>query len=156
EVSRKGAKESPRRNEELSPPLRLGDSFAPLHETYLRNKGAAPPLTLLAQIVADANISSHNETIIVSPASSEEISEILKLASSERWTVVPAGGIMWFKSTANLIISTSRLNQIIEHEPADLIAIAQAGVRLIDFNAKLEENGQWLPLDPPDDGRATA
>jgi FAD/FMN-containing dehydrogenase len=155
EVSRKGAKESPRRNEEFSPPLRLGDSFAPLHETYLRNKGAAPPLTLLAQIVADANISSHNETIIVSPASSEEISEILKLASSERWTVVPAGGMMWFESTANLIISTSRLNQIIEHEPADLIAIAQAGVRLIDFNAKLEENGQWLPLDPPDDGRAT-
>ena len=26
---------------------------------------------------------------------------------------------------------------------------------LADFNAKLRENGQWLPLDPPDDGRAT-
>jgi FAD/FMN-containing dehydrogenase len=36
-----------------------------------------------------------------------------------------------------------------------LIAIAQAGVKLFDFNAKLEENGQWLPLDPPDDGQAT-
>ena len=60
----------------------------------------------------------------------------------------------WFKSTANLIVSTLRLNQIIEHEPADLIAIAQAGVRLTDFNARLSENGQWLPLDPPYDGRA--
>jgi FAD/FMN-containing dehydrogenase len=28
-------------------------------------------------------------------------------------------------------------------------------VTLRDFNAKLAENGQWLPLDPPDDGRAT-
>jgi glycolate oxidase subunit GlcD len=111
--------------------------------------------SFLGQIVGDANISSHNGAIIVTPASAEEISEILKLASSERWTIVPAGGMTWLQSTANLIVSTSRLNRIIEHEPADLIAVAQAGVRLTDFNAKLAENGQWLPLDPPDDGRAT-
>jgi D-lactate dehydrogenase (cytochrome) len=111
--------------------------------------------SFLGQIVGDANISSHNRAIIVTPASAEEISEILKLASSERWTIVPAGGMTWLQSTANLIVSTSRLNRIIEHEPADLIAVAQAGVRLTDFNAKLAENGQWLPLDPPDDGRAT-
>jgi len=61
----------------------------------------------------------------------------------------------WLPKTAGLIVSTSRLNRIIEHEPADLIAVAQAGVKLTGFNAKLFENGQWLPLDPPDDGRAT-
>jgi glycolate oxidase subunit GlcD len=147
EFSRKGAKESQRRKEEFSPPLRLRDSFAPLHETHSTKS--------LAQIVGDVNIASHNGTVTVSPGSAEEISEILKLASSEHWTVVPVGGMGWIKSTANLNVSTHRLNQIIEHEPADLIAIAQAGVRLIDFNAKLEENGQWLPLDPPDDGHAT-
>jgi glycolate oxidase subunit GlcD len=143
EVSRKDAKESPRRIEEFSPPLRLSDSFAPLRETSL------------SQIVGDEYISSSNGTVIVSPASAEEISEILKLASSEHWTVAPAGGMMWFNSRANLIISTLRLNQIIAHEPADLIAVAQSGVTLTDFNARLSENGQWLPLDPPDDGRAT-
>jgi FAD/FMN-containing dehydrogenase len=143
EVSRKGAKESPSRKEEFSPPLRLSDSFAPLRERSL------------SQIVGDEYISSSNGTVTVSPASAEEISEILKLASSERWTVVPVGGMGWIKSTANLIVSTRRLNRIIEHEPADLIAIAEAGVTLTDFNAKLAENGQWLPLDPPDDGRAT-
>lgn len=112
-------------------------------------------VTLLAQITDDANISSHNGTLTVSPASAEEISEVLKLASSENWTVAPAGGMMSLWLTANLIVSTRRLNRIIEHEPADLIAIAQAGVTLTDFNARLAENGQWLPLDPPDDGRAT-
>jgi FAD/FMN-containing dehydrogenase len=61
----------------------------------------------------------------------------------------------WLRSKADLIVSTRRLNQILEHEPADLIAVAQAGVKLVDFNARLAENGQWLPLDPPDDGRAT-
>ena len=80
----------------------------------------------------------------------------MKLADAEGWRVRPAGAMMWPGSPANvIIISTSRLNQIIEHEPADLIAVAQAGVKLADFNTRLEENGQWLPLDPPDDGRAT-
>jgi FAD/FMN-containing dehydrogenase len=56
---------------------------------------------------------------------------------------------------ANIVFSTQRLNRIIEHEPADLVAIAQAGVTLDAFNNALKQNGQWLPIDPPDDGRAT-
>jgi FAD/FMN-containing dehydrogenase len=55
----------------------------------------------------------------------------------------------------HLIVSTQRLNHIIEHQPADLIAITEAGVTLKDFNHALAKNGQWLPLDPPDDGHAT-
>jgi len=147
EFSRKGAEESQRPKEEFSPPMRLSDSSAPSRESQSTKS--------LAQIVGDINISSHNGTITVSPGSADEISEILKLASAERWTVMPVGGMRWIGSTANLIVSTLRLNEIIEHEPADLIAIAQAGVTLNDFNATLAENGQWLPLDPPDDGRAT-
>ena len=81
----------------------------------------------------------------------EELAEIVRSASR----VVPAGGMSWLPETTDQIVSTAGLDQIIEHEPADLIAVAQAGVKLSDFNAKLAENGQWLPLDPPDDGRAT-
>jgi len=113
---------------------------------------------LLAWIVGDEHIASQNGIVSVAPANAEEISEILKLASHEGWRVLPAGNMLWLdrqNKTANLIVNTSRLNQIIEHEPADLIAIAQAGVTLTDFNARLAESGQWLPLDPPDDGRAT-
>ncbi len=83
----------------------------------------------------------------------EELSEVVRSASK----VLPAGGMSWLPNhrSTDQIVSTASLNQIIEHEPADLIAVAQAGVTLRDFNAKLAENGQWLPLDPPDDGRAT-
>jgi glycolate oxidase FAD binding subunit len=58
-------------------------------------------------------------------------------------------------SATNLVISTCRLNRIIEHETSDLIAVAESGVSLIAFNQELSQNGQWLPLDPPDNGRAT-
>jgi glycolate oxidase subunit GlcD len=113
---------------------------------------ASPPArSSLAEIVGDANVSSLNGSVLVSPGSIEELSEVVRFASSVR----PVGGATWLRGDADVLVSTARLNQIVEHEPADLIAIAQAGVKLSDFNAKLLENGQWLPLDPPDDGRAT-
>jgi FAD/FMN-containing dehydrogenase len=84
----------------------------------------------------------------------------MKLASSEGWAVVPAGALTSLDADeplqqTNVIVSTQRLNRIIEHEPADLVAVAEAGVTLKDFNEALRQKGQWLPLDPPDDGRAT-
>src|SRR5262249_42761938 len=108
-------------------------------------------------ILGTQNVSVQRETIVVHPGSDAEITEVMQLAASEGWTIRPAGSMSWLSglTPANLVVSTSRLNRIIEHEPADLIAIAQAGVLLSTFNAELSKNGQWLPLDPPDDGRAT-
>src|SRR5437870_106164 len=56
---------------------------------------------------------------------------------------------------ADLILTTRRMKKIIRHEPADLIATAEAGVSLADFQKHLAQSGQWLPIDPPDDDRAT-
>jgi glycolate oxidase subunit GlcD len=111
----------------------------------------------IAQIVGADHVINQKATLVVHPASVDEIVELMKLASGEGWTVTPAGSMTWLLDAAsrNLVISTSRLNRIIEHEPADLIAVAESGVRLSSFNAELSKNGQWLPLDPPDDGRAT-
>ena len=57
----------------------------------------------------------------------------MKLASSEGWAVVPAGAATWLDAgnplkRINIIVSTQKLNRIIEHEPADLVAITEAGV----------------------------
>ncbi len=84
----------------------------------------------------------------------------MKLAASEGWLVMPAGALTWpdvgrASRRVDIVVSTERLNRIIEHEPADLIAITEAGVSLNNFNHALMKNGQWLPLDPPNDGRAT-
>jgi D-lactate dehydrogenase (cytochrome) len=104
----------------------------------------------IAETSATVVVASPRQPVSKS-VSIEELSEVVRLANR----VVPAGAMTWLPEDADHIVSTAGLNQIIEHEPADLIAVAQAGVTLTDFNAKLAENGQWLPLDPPDDGRAT-
>ncbi len=113
---------------------------------------ASPVIAAPTQVASRrSSVSEFDKSGVVSPGSIEELSDVVRSASK----VVPAGGMTWLPETTDLVVSTAGLNQIIEHEPADLIAIAQAGVTLSDFNAKLAENGQWLPLDPPDDGRAT-
>ena len=128
------------------------------------------PFKRLAEIVGAANVfpaepnprvsASPHLTISVTPASVEETSEVMKLAASEGWTVMPVGAGTWLEVgnqaiPANVILNTTRLHGVVEHEPADLVASAAAGTTLRAFNETLNHGGQWLPLDPPDDGRAT-
>jgi len=116
----------------------------------------------LCGIVGEENVSDSGvePALLVSPSSADEACEALKLASSESLCVVPAGAGKWLHAGnpvchADIILSTRRMNRIIEHEPADLIAIAEAGVRHSDLTEKLNGAGQWLALDPPGDGSET-
>ena len=47
------------------------------------------------------------------------------------------------------MLSTKRLDQVLEHEAGDLTAIVEAGIRVRDLNARLADHGQMLALDPP-------
>ncbi len=98
--------------------------------------------------------------IEVAPASETEAEEILNLAEREQLTVVPAGGGTWLGvgrplERVDVILNTRRLSRIVHHEPADLVATAQSGVALRDFQNHLALSGQWLAVDPPDDGRCS-
>jgi glycolate oxidase FAD binding subunit len=47
------------------------------------------------------------------------------------------------------IISTRKLNGIIDYQPEELFIRAKAGTLLTDIEALLAENGQMLPFEPP-------
>jgi glycolate oxidase subunit GlcD len=101
-----------------------------------------------------------DQTIVASPASEEAAAELLRLAARDSLTVVPMGAGTWLnagnaKPRADIMISTRLLTRFVAHEPADLVASAQAGATLADCQKQFAVAGQWLPLDPPDDGRAT-
>ena len=51
----------------------------------------------------------------------------------------------------DIVLSTARLNRVLEHEPGDLTAIVESGIRLSELRAALAPHGQMLALDPPGD-----
>lgn len=101
-----------------------------------------------------------DRALLLAPGSIAELTEVIKLAVAEDQTIVPAGGATFLEAgnvleRSNLIVTTQRLSTMIHHEPADLVATAQAGLTLREFQNELRQKGQWLPIDPPDDGSAT-
>jgi glycolate oxidase subunit GlcD len=98
--------------------------------------------------------------VVVEPGSAAEVCEVLRLAEVEGWKVVPAGAGAWLdvgdaSRRADVVLKTTRMARLVEHEPADLVATADAGMTLADFNREVGRAGQWLPLDPPCVGAAT-
>ena len=113
-----------------------------------------------ANLKFEANTSETERALLAAPATAGEACEVLRLAAREGLAVIPAGASTWIDSgnplsRADIILTTRRMTKIIRHEPADLIATAEAGVTLSEFQKRLAKAGQWLPIDPPDDGRAT-
>jgi glycolate oxidase FAD binding subunit len=49
-------------------------------------------------------------------------------------------------------LETIGLNQVLEHNPGDFTAVLQAGVSLVDAQARFATEGQWLAVDPPGGG----
>lgn len=72
-----------------------------------------------------------------------EASEAFRRATSAGATVSIG------RSGGEVELSTRRLDEVLEHEAGDLTAIVEAGVRVVDLNARLEATGQMLALDPP-------
>lgn len=98
-------------------------------------------------------VGEEDARVIAYPRSIEEISEMLKLAHAEGWRVVPAGAGTWLEmgnrvAQFHLILSTARMNRVLEYEPSDLTCSVEAGVTLHNFNQQAAEHGQFIPLDP--------
>jgi len=98
--------------------------------------------------------------VVAEPHSELEVSRVLSLANDSKMQVAPRGGgtkLDWGNPPAGLdmILSTTRLDRIIEHAWADLVVIVQAGVTVGRLQTALAEHGQRLAIDPLWPDRAT-
>ncbi|HEX9222968.1 MAG TPA: FAD-binding oxidoreductase [Candidatus Acidoferrales bacterium] len=129
----------------------------------------APPREEIAAIVGAANIRSATQAdqvdgvlpgIVVEPGTQEELGKVLACAGRAGLAVIPRGGgtkIGWGNPPrrADLVLSTARLNGILEHAWADMTATVQAGCKVAQFQRTLAEHGQRLALDALWPERAT-
>ena len=87
----------------------------------------------------------------MNPGSYEEVAAVLRYADKEQLAVIPLGNgdFRWIGNIPrryDIALGVSRLNAIVEYEPADLTITCQAGATLDQLNGPLGHNGQMLPF----------
>ena len=97
---------------------------------------------------------------VVLPTSVQEMQEVLQFAVTQGVSVMPAGagtklGIGNLPQKVDVVLATTRLNSVVEYEPADLTVTVEAGIRLRDLQTELAKHRQYLVLNPPYADRCT-
>ncbi|MFQ5825788.1 MAG: FAD-binding oxidoreductase [Dehalococcoidia bacterium] len=90
---------------------------------------------------------------IVCPTSAKMVSQVMAWADQRRVVVVPrgagtglAGGSI--PAPESVVLSLSRMNRILEIDPANMVAVVQAGVVTADLQTEVEHRGLFYPPDP--------
>lgn len=110
--------------------------------------------------IADYTFDGYVPKAVVLPASVQDVQDVLRFASKKTLSVIPAGagtklGIGNLPQKVDIVLALSRLNRVVEYEPADLTVTVEAGIRLAALQTELAEHRQFLPLDPPYSDRCT-
>jgi glycolate oxidase FAD binding subunit len=98
--------------------------------------------------------------MVAAPGTGEDLAHCLRWARGAGLKVAPRGGgtkLGWGNPPAacDLLLSTTRLNRVLEHAWADMTVIVEAGCRVADLQKTVAEHGQELALDPLWPERAT-
>src|ERR1700741_2096171 len=91
--------------------------------------------------------------MIFEPRNETEVATALRVADNAGLSVIPRGGgtkTAWGNppARADLILSTVRMNQVIEHAWADLTASVESGCTIGTLQNALAQHGQQIAVDP--------
>lgn len=96
----------------------------------------------------------------VAPGTAAELAAVVACARKHHAPLLPYGAaskIHWggLVRGAKLMVSTQRLNRLIEHAVGDMTVTVEAGMPFGQLQALLQAKGQFLALDPAYSDRAT-
>jgi glycolate oxidase len=101
----------------------------------------------------DGTFAEHVPDAVLSPASTAQVSAVLRLANQEQMAVVPRGmasglaaGTVPFGG--GLVLNLTRMNRILEIDCENMTATAEAGVVTSDLAAAVQAEGLFYPPDP--------
>ena len=110
------------------------------------------PDSLRAGTAADS-VCGAQPRLVLEPVNEQQLAAVLRLANDANLVVIPRGGgtkLSWGNSPAraDVILSTARLDKIIEHAWSDLTVSVEAGCTIQKLQNALAQHGQRLALDP--------
>jgi glycolate oxidase len=108
---------------------------------------------LLAYSYDATNLYRHTPDVVVLPQTTEQVSQVLKLANEQRIPVTARGGGTNVSGGSipvkgGIVLCTARMNRIISINKATLVAEVEPGVVLQYFNEELAKEGLFYPPDP--------
>jgi glycolate oxidase FAD binding subunit len=108
--------------------------------------------SIRAATAADA-VCGVQPRLVLEPVNEQQLAAALRFANDANLAVVPCGGgtkLSWGNppSRADVILSTARLDKIIEHPWADLTVSVEAGCTIQKLQSALAQHGQRLAFDP--------
>lgn len=104
----------------------------------------------LASILGQDFVQMEGETLVVFPATAEEVSEVLKRAITEGFKVAVVGNKYkgGFKEEPQIVVSMSRMNKILDLDRDNMLVSVQAGMNTAAFQQELLDKGLYFPPDP--------
>lgn len=102
--------------------------------------------------IAADSVGGVQPQFVVEPATEIDLAKILKLANDASLAMIPRGGgtkLAWGNSPrrADVVLSTARLNAIVEHAHSDLTVTVEAGCTIKLLAETLARHNQRLALD---------
>ncbi|NJM96095.1 MAG: FAD-binding oxidoreductase [Phormidesmis sp. RL_2_1] len=112
------------------------------------------------QAVMEALSSASPPACLALPGTVEALGKVMALAATHHWRVLPTGQgtkLSWggTAEAIDLVVSTARLNRVIEHAVGDFTVTVEPGVQVAELRRILAEQRQFLAIDPAFDERAT-
>lgn len=97
--------------------------------------------------------STWEDCLLVQPQTPTALREILKLAHQHQWRSIVMGTgskLTWGNppQPPKLLITTQKLNRVLDHAVGDLTITVEAGATLAQVQQILRTEGQFLPIDP--------
>jgi glycolate oxidase FAD binding subunit len=97
---------------------------------------------------------------IAFPETPAALAEVITYAHCHDWKVLVCGAgskLSWggLAQGIDLVVSTKRLDRLIEHAVGDLTVTIEAGMSFAELQTTLNKMGQFLPIDPAFASQAT-
>lgn len=91
--------------------------------------------------------------VVVSPSTTEEVVEIVKICTKLQVPMIPYGGATSVEGhlltpVGGCSIDMGRMNEMKRLSKEDHDVTVQPGLGYVELNEKLKEHGLWFPLDP--------
>jgi glycolate oxidase FAD binding subunit len=130
----------------------MGDGLATLGEVLGADGVMAPEDSPLAPVLGQV-ITGDAPKAIAYPRTEAELAAVMACAHQRGWRILPCGQgtkLTWggLSQGIDLVVSTARLNQVIDHAIGDMTLTAQAGVQIQGLQAQLAQHQQVLAVDP--------